>query len=93
MAGLVNELLAFSKTQVSSERSAPERVNVAEIVERVIQRECANGSWLVVDVDSSIEVEAYPDYLHRSLANLIRNAHRYAGGAGPVTVSSRRLQA
>ena len=92
MSGLVNELLAFSKTQISSERPAPERVNVAEIVERVIQRECADASRPVVDVDSSIEVEAYPDYLHRSLANLIRNAYRYAGGAGPVTVSARRLQ-
>jgi two-component system sensor histidine kinase CpxA len=91
MSGLVNELLAFSKTQISSERPAPERVNVAEIVERVIQRECAESSRPVLDVDSSIEVEAYPDYLHRSLANLIRNANRYAAGTGPVTVSAREL--
>jgi two-component system sensor histidine kinase CpxA len=91
MSGLVNELLAFSKTQISSERPAPERVNVAEIVERVIQRECAESSRPVLNVDSSIEVEAYPDYLHRSLANLIRNANRYAAGTGPVTVFAREL--
>jgi two-component system sensor histidine kinase CpxA len=90
MSGLVNELLAFSKTQISSERPALERVNVREIVEKVIQRECADGSRPVVNVDSSIEVEAYPDYLHRSLANLVRNANRYAIGAGPVTISAHQ---
>jgi two-component system sensor histidine kinase CpxA len=33
---------------------------------------------------------ADPDYLVRALANLVRNAVRYAGEAGPITVSVRR---
>jgi len=31
-----------------------------------------------------------PDYLMRAISNLLRNAIRYAGDRGPVTVSARR---
>ena len=31
---------------------------------------------------------SHPDYLFRSLANILRNAIRYAGDAGPIVVSA-----
>jgi two-component system, OmpR family, sensor histidine kinase CpxA len=33
-------------------------------------------------------VLADPDYLFRALSNLLRNAIRYAGSAGPIAISS-----
>jgi two-component system sensor histidine kinase CpxA len=88
MSALVNELLAFSKTQIGSERPALEPVNVAAIVQRVVQRESSDRFNVVVAIDPAVEVTAFPDYLYRSLANLVRNAIRYAGHAGPVTISA-----
>ena len=36
-----------------------------------------------------LEALANPDYLFRALSNLVRNAIRYAGQAGPISVSAR----
>jgi len=35
-----------------------------------------------------ITVLANPDYLFRAISNLVRNAIRYAGSAGPISVSA-----
>ena len=92
MSALVNELLAFSKTQISPEQPALEPVNVAAIVQRVVQRESSDRFSVTTTIDEGLEVAAFPDYLYRSLANLVRNALRYAGAAGPVTISAASSQ-
>ena len=43
-----------------------------------------------VDVAPDLRVLAAQDYLLRSIANLVRNAVRYAGHAGPITISAKR---
>jgi two-component system sensor histidine kinase CpxA len=88
ISGLINELLAFSKTQVSAPTQLT-AVNVAEAVRRVVEREGSEDAQIETEVDGGIAVMANPEYLFRSLANLVRNAVRYAGDSGPILVSAR----
>ena len=90
MSGLVDELLSFSKAQLTSQAAQLEPVNLAETVRKVLQREASDLANVEVLIDERIEVWANPDYLFRSVANLVRNAIRYAGDAGPITVSGKR---
>jgi two-component system sensor histidine kinase CpxA len=64
-------------------------VKVGAIVERVIEREAAPEVRIETAVDEHLEALADTDYLFRALSNLVRNAVRYAGQAGPITVSLR----
>jgi two-component system sensor histidine kinase CpxA len=88
MSELINELLSFSKAGMSASVASLTPVNVAETVKLVLEREAGDESRIEAHVDAQLEVMAHPDYLHRSLANIIRNAIRYAGDAGPVAVSA-----
>ncbi len=88
MAALVNELLAFSRA--SHGRSiALESISVQAVVGRAWSREAPPDARLNLAVDPSVFVEADPGLLQRALANLIRNAIRYAGSLNPITVSAR----
>ncbi len=87
MSSLVNELLSFSKAGLKSAEVRLSKVNVAGAIQRVVERE-ANGTPVRVDADPRLEVTAEPDYLHRSLSNLIRNAVRYSGREGKIEVSA-----
>jgi len=88
MSSLINELLAFSKTQFSASTQLTS-VNVAETVRRVLEREKSDEAQIETDVAEDVKVLANPDYLFRSLANLVRNAIRYAGNAGPIMVMAK----
>jgi two-component system sensor histidine kinase CpxA len=88
MSTLVNELLSFSKAEFgASIHLSP--VNVAETVERVLQREASEAADVRTEISRELAVVAEPEYLFRSLANIVRNAIRYAGNAGPVRISAR----
>ena len=89
MSGLVNELLLFSRAQLNSSTAPLTRVKVAETVRRVIEREAGEGSHVETHVDERTEVLAHPEYLSRSIANVVRNAIRYAGECGPIVVSAQ----
>lgn len=89
MSGLVNELLLFSKAQIAGPDTALQPVNVSETVQRVIEREAAAGAALETRIPVQIEAMAHPDYLSRAVANLVRNAIRYAGTAGPIVISAK----
>ena len=43
-----------------------------------------------IQISDGLSVLAQPELLFRALANLVRNALRYAGQAGPITVSRSR---
>jgi two-component system sensor histidine kinase CpxA len=44
------------------------------------------------EIPDSLSVLAQPGLLSRALANLVRNAVRYAGQAGPVTIAAIRQE-
>jgi two-component system, OmpR family, sensor histidine kinase CpxA len=88
MSGLVNELLMFSRAQIGTSSAPLTPVNVAETVASVLERESSEGVSIETRIDEHIEVMAQPDYLFRSLANVVRNAIRYAGAFGPIEISA-----
>jgi two-component system sensor histidine kinase CpxA len=90
MAGLVNELLSFSKTALGAAQVKVRPVLIAEAVNDAIRREEKAGVGFVAEVDGTWSVMAEPQLLTRALANLLRNAAAYAGGAGPITISTAR---
>jgi two-component system, OmpR family, sensor histidine kinase CpxA len=88
ISNLVNELLAFSKAGLQQKEVRLEPVNIASIARRVIGREVPGEGQVQTQIDDQLAVLAEPELLARALANLIRNAVRYAGSAGPIKVSA-----
>jgi len=86
MASLVNEILAFSKASLRGNEIRLEPVALAELVRRVAAREAPDAGQVCVDIADDLRVLAASGLLGRAVANLIRNAVRYAGDAGPITV-------
>ncbi|MDQ2710769.1 MAG: HAMP domain-containing histidine kinase [Acidobacteriota bacterium] len=90
MSGLVNELLAFSKSRIGEKRLQLVPVVIAEVLDRVLARERSGSTILEVSIDRSITALAQPELLFRAVANVVRNAIRYAGPAGPICISAVR---
>jgi two-component system sensor histidine kinase CpxA len=90
MSTLVNELLSFSKASLGAS-TALENVNVNETVNRAVEREKTSDVTIRVNVPPLLAAVAQPDYLFRSVSNVLRNAIRYAGGDGPIEVSAREI--
>jgi two-component system sensor histidine kinase CpxA len=88
MSELIDELLSFSKAGMQIAETDIVRVEVADIVQRVLERESTPGTEVHSSVTKDIAVLANPDYLFRAISNLVRNAIRYAGNSGPISVSA-----
>ena len=92
MSSLVNELLSFSKASLGAATIKLQPVPVREVVDKAVGREATDGAQVKVDVPEDLAVLAEPELLTRCLSNLLRNSIRYAGEAGPISVSARREQ-
>ena len=84
MSSLVNELLSFSKAGLRAKDLELRAVPLAELCEGVIVREAQGKADISVNVDADMKVLADPDLLARAIGNVLRNAVRYAGDAGPI---------
>jgi two-component system sensor histidine kinase CpxA len=92
MTKLVGELLTYSKAGIRSRDVALEPVVLLPLIEQVIARETANESVEIsVDIDSDVKVLAQPELLVRAVGNVVRNALRYAGDAGPIAISVKQI--
>jgi two-component system, OmpR family, sensor histidine kinase CpxA len=92
IAGLVNELLSFSKASLTAPAAILRPVNILQTVEKAVHREAAGHSQVRLEVPAEFAVKADAELLTRALSNLLRNAVRYAGEAGPITVRAQREQ-
>lgn len=90
MAALVQELLAFARASLGSDHLELRPVALAATADRVRTREGRSNVEIRVSVPPDLYVLAEPELLRRSLANLVRNAVRYAGKSGPITISADR---
>ncbi|MES2707932.1 MAG: HAMP domain-containing sensor histidine kinase [Verrucomicrobiota bacterium] len=89
MINLVNELLSFSKAGLRARDVPLEAVPLAGMVRHVIVREAGGGADAVLtEIPETLTAMADPELLSRAVANLVRNALRYAGYAGPVKISA-----
>lgn len=89
MSGLVNELLMFSKAGLKPKDAVLAPVNLAAVAQEVIDRESPDSAGVILKVPEHLTAQADSEQLSRALGNLVRNALRYAGSAGPVTVSAQ----
>ncbi|NLH48353.1 MAG: HAMP domain-containing histidine kinase [Myxococcales bacterium] len=90
LSNLVNELLSFSRAEMNPAKVRLESVELAPIVRRIVPREGGEGCDIRVAVDEEIRVQGDPELLARALANVLRNAVRYAGEAGPIFIEARQ---
>ncbi|MFH2066448.1 MAG: HAMP domain-containing sensor histidine kinase [Pseudomonadota bacterium] len=86
MSRLVNELLSFSRAEMKKSKAILQATDLLPVVERAVQRETKPEDEIVVQVDPSIRVPADPELLTRAISNIVRNAVKYAGSAGPITI-------
>ena len=94
MSKLVNELLAFSRADMKSDTIKLERINLLPVVQAAVKRESTPAAEIITSVDPGIRVMASSDLLTRAIANLVRNAAKYAEGAGPIVLTAeKRLDA
>ncbi len=86
MSALVGELLSFSKSGMASKQKPQLPVDVAAITNQAVAQEGARAEVLV---ELGLQAMGDADSLGRALANLVRNAVRYAGEAGPISITAR----
>lgn len=89
MSGLVNELLAFTKAGMQRRDVEMVRLQLAPIVNDAIARE-NGGSRVTTLIPAELHVCGDTDLLTRAIANLVRNALRYADASEMILVSARR---
>jgi two-component system sensor histidine kinase CpxA len=89
IAELVNELLSFSRASLGPQTVELQSVNVRDVLERALHRE-GDRARAEIQCDEQIRARANPDLLQRAVANLLRNAIRYAGHAGPIRVRAEQ---
>jgi two-component system sensor histidine kinase CpxA len=87
MSGLVGELLSFSKAVMQQHARPLVAMNVADCIRQAVAME---GAQVEVGVDGNLTAMADPQCLVRAVSNLLRNAIRYAGEAGPVAITASR---
>ncbi|MEW6304286.1 MAG: HAMP domain-containing sensor histidine kinase [Verrucomicrobiota bacterium] len=88
MSDLVNELLSFSKASLKPTHIRSETVPIRSVAEQAARREAAGKGEIINHVPDGLAVQANTELLLRALSNLLRNALRYAGHAGPITISA-----
>ena len=86
MSRLVGELLSVARAEVNPDKVTLEPVELAPIVTRVLEREGKGEERIQVDLEQNLVVMADSALLTRALSNLARNAIRYAGDFGPVSI-------
>jgi len=88
LSKLVNELLTFSRAEMKSESVHLERIDLAPTIATAVKREAIPSVRINVDVDPQIQVVASAELLIRAFANILRNAVKYAGDDGPVSITA-----
>src|SRR5688500_9253865 len=89
MSSLVNELLAFTKSGLRARDVVQQPVELSGRLDEVLTRESATEA-VTLAMPAGLSVLADPDVTSRALGNLVRNAVRYAGQAGPITITAVR---
>ena len=87
MSRLVSELLAFAKAGMKTTEIKLQPVELRPLLQQVIEREAPQQA-VHLHCDGVPAVLAQPELLARAVANVLRNAVRYAGHAGPLTISA-----
>jgi two-component system sensor histidine kinase CpxA len=74
---------------MNPEAAPLEAVDLESVVARVIAREAFEGAPVETVVPAGLRVMANEAFLLRAVSNVVRNAVRYAGSAGPIGIEIR----
>ncbi|MGJ8677300.1 MAG: sensor histidine kinase [Akkermansiaceae bacterium] len=88
MSSMVNELLDFSRASINPDKVILEVVDLALLVEEVVQKEGA--AEVKIGIKANTLAKANPHLLKRALGNVIRNAMKYAP-AKPINISTATM--
>jgi two-component system sensor histidine kinase CpxA len=88
MSRLTDQLLTFAKAEFRPDSISLVPTKVADVVQRAVNVEAGQAD-IRVDVNPEIQALAEPDYLFRSVSNLVRNSLKYAAAEGPIEISAR----
>jgi two-component system sensor histidine kinase CpxA len=66
-----------------------EQISLLSVVQEAARRESSSAAAIEVQVRPDIQVTASVELLTRAIANLLRNAVKYAGKAGMITVAAK----
>lgn len=91
MSQLVEELLGYTRAGLQAAAPDLKPVEVAPVIRRVIERE-AGDVEITTDIETGLTARAVEDLLARAVGNVVRNAVRYAGTAGPIHITAKRRQ-
>ncbi len=90
LSKLVGELLAFSRADMKANTVELESIGLLSVVQTAVKREIIPPAKIITEINPEIRVMASSELLTRAIANLIRNAVKYAGAAGPIVVSAEK---
>jgi len=87
LSQLTDELLLYARAELQERGSEQPAVPLRPIVDRLIDKEGSDAT-IVVDISDDTVVRGDALLLERAIANVIRNAVKYAGTAGPIVVTA-----
>ena len=88
IARLVGELIDYSKAGLKQNRPVTGSYELVPLIDDVIKAERIASGTITVAVDPNTRGELEPEAFKRAVANLLRNAVRYAGEDGPITIGA-----
>ncbi len=88
IAGLVNELLSFSKASFGASAVRLQPVNVKKAVEEAIRKESGEAADFRVTIPETLAVAADRELFIRAISNVLRNAARHGDPSEPVLVDA-----
>ena len=88
LSQLTDDLLQYARAELADRTVTLASVNVSAAVTRAVARESQAGVTFDVRVPDDLVVNAEPSLFDRALANLVRNAVKYAGSAGPIEIAA-----
>lgn len=90
LSNLVNEILSFSKADISPEKVTLETFLLFPVAQKIARREGITSDKIILEISPDLPVTANRDLLSRALSNLVRNAVAYGGQAGPILVKAKK---
>jgi two-component system sensor histidine kinase CpxA len=90
LSRLVGELLTYSRADMKSATVQLKSIDLLPVVQAAVKRERAPGADIIAHIEPTIQVVASEELLTRAMANIVRNAVKYAGDAGPIEIIAEK---
>jgi two-component system sensor histidine kinase CpxA len=87
MSALLQEILQFTKAGLHTELHL-ENIDLSQLLSKALAQENIEPGKITHSLPPGVSVQADAHLLQRAIANILRNALRYAAHAGPITVEA-----